>query len=115
MGMSKTLRLEDDAIEKCVGVCDEMLEQLDDALKKARALKNVSGFGGFGSAQELQTGYEAKFNGGGGSGSMIERLNQFRYAIEAMREAFAAGEQAFAETDSAVGQALATVQAGIDK
>nr|EJI99313.1 hypothetical protein JVH1_2920 [Rhodococcus sp. JVH1] len=46
---------------------------------------------------------------------MIERLNQFRYAIEAMRETFAAGGEAFAETDSAVGQALATVQAGIDK
>ncbi len=54
MGMSKTLRLEDDAIQRCVGICNTMIEQLDDALKKARPLSNVTGFGGFDSAFELQ-------------------------------------------------------------
>ncbi|MHA4853758.1 hypothetical protein L1080_030080 [Rhodococcus sp. MSC1_016] len=113
--MSNTLRLEDDAIEKCVGVCDTMLEQIDDAIKKARALSNVSGFGGFQSARELQSGYLTKFTGGGGSGSVVERLSQFRYAIEGMRAAFSSGGESFAETDSLIGQALASLQESADK
>ncbi|KAF0960658.1 hypothetical protein MLGJGCBP_06279 [Rhodococcus sp. T7] len=114
MGMSKTLRLEDDAIEKCVGVCDEMLEQLDDALKKASRLDRVSGFGGFTSAVELQDGYQQKFSGGEGSGSFTERLNQFRLAIELMRQTFAEGGQAFGDADSAIRQALGSIQGGLE-
>ncbi|WP_213576217.1 hypothetical protein [Rhodococcus sp. USK13] len=110
--MSNTLRLDDDAIEKCVGVCDTMLEQIDDAIVRVDGLRAVSGFGGFESAQELQSGYQQKFTGN--SESVRQRLNDFRYAIELMRETFAAGGQAFGDADSTIGIALATLQESTD-
>ncbi|OUS93466.1 hypothetical protein CA951_23670 [Rhodococcus sp. NCIMB 12038] len=113
MGMSKTLRLEDDAIEKCVGVCNTMLEQLDDAVMLADRLRFVSGFGGFDSAQELQAGYTRKFTGDGGS--VHERLNQFRDAITLMRDTFLAGGDAFADADSAIGNAIVAIREQMDK
>ncbi|EID79941.1 hypothetical protein [Rhodococcus opacus] len=108
MGMSKTLRLEDDAIEKCVGVCNTMLEQVRDAIKEADRLRMVTGFGGFASAQELQAGYQSKFTGE--AGSVHQRLIQFRDAIILMRDTFAAGGEAFANADSAIRQALGAIQ-----
>ncbi|MDV7352931.1 hypothetical protein R4282_07910 [Rhodococcus oxybenzonivorans] len=113
--MSNTLRLEDDAIERCVGICDTMIEQMDEALKKARALSNVTGFGGFDSASQLQARYAEKLNGGRGSGSIVERLDQFRKVVEVMRDTFAAGGEAFAHTDSAIGQALGRIQGDVDQ
>ncbi|PBC48646.1 hypothetical protein CJ179_17735 [Rhodococcus sp. ACS1] len=112
MGMSKTLRLEDDAIEKCVGVCNTMLEQLDDAATKADRLRLVSGFGGFTSAQELQAGYQRKFTGD--EASVLARLDQFRDAIILMRDTFAAGGEAFGDADSAIRMALGTIQGGFE-
>ncbi|MDV7241333.1 MULTISPECIES: hypothetical protein [Rhodococcus] len=111
--MSNTLRLEDDAIERCVGICNAMVEQVDQAIKNADQLRFVSGFGGFDSAQQLQARYDEKFNGGDGSGSVRARLNEFRLVIETMRDTFAAGGEAFAETDSAIGRALAGIQGEI--
>jgi len=110
MGMSKTLRLEDDAIQRCVGICNTMIEQLDDALKKTNQLSKVSGFGGFDSAVELQDKYHDKLNGGTGSGSVVERLRQFRDTVIVMRDTFAAGGDAFADTNSAIRTALNSVQ-----
>ena len=115
MGMSKTLRLEDDAIQRCVGICNTMIEQLDDALKKSRALSNVTGFGGFDSAIQLQSRYEEKLNGGNGSGSVVERLDQFRKVIEVMRDTFIAGGEEFADTDSAISHALGTIEGEVDR
>ena len=115
MGMSKTLRLEDDAIQRCVGICNTMIEQMDQAIRNSDQLRFVSGFGGFDSAKELQRRYDEKFNGGDGSGSVRERLNQFRLVIETMRDTFQAGGDAFAEADSAIGRALAGTHGGIEQ
>ncbi|GAF44875.1 hypothetical protein RW1_015_01490 [Rhodococcus wratislaviensis NBRC 100605] len=115
MGMSKTLRLEDDAIQRCVGICNTMIEQMDQAIRNADTLRYISGFGGFDSAQELQGRYDEKLNGSAGSGSVRERLNQFRLVIETMRDTFQSGGEAFAETDSAIGQALAGIQGEIEQ
>ncbi|MEU2002488.1 hypothetical protein ACH47B_15840 [Rhodococcus sp. NPDC019627] len=108
--MSNTLRLEDDAIEKCVGVCDTMLEQIDDAIKKASRLARVSGFGGFNSAIELQEGYQRKFTGDESSGSVRSRLYEFRDAVMQMRNTFAAGGAAFADADSEIGKILNAIE-----
>lgn len=89
--MSNTLRLEDDAIERCVGICNAMVSQVDQAIKNADQLRFVSGFGGFDSAQQLQARYDEKFNGGDGSGSVRERLREFRDVILTMRDTFTAG------------------------
>ncbi|MCQ4122604.1 hypothetical protein [Rhodococcus tibetensis] len=113
--MSNTLRLEDDAIERCVGICNAMVEQVDQAIKNADQLRYVSGFGGFNSARELQSRYDQKFNGGAGSGSVRERLREFRDVIITMRDTFTAGGEAFAETDSAISLALAGIQTGADQ
>ncbi|MGW4332480.1 hypothetical protein ACWEK5_06595 [Rhodococcus koreensis] len=114
MGMSKTLRLEDDAIQRCVGICNTMIEQMDQAIKNADHLRYVSGFGGFDSAKQLQTRYNEKFNGGDGSGSVRERLKEFRDVIITMRDTFAAGGEAFSDTDSAISLALAGIRTGDD-
>ncbi|MFC9357675.1 hypothetical protein ACFTZB_14030 [Rhodococcus sp. NPDC057014] len=113
--MSKTLRLEDDAIQRCVGICNTMIDQMDQAIRNADSLRYIAGFGGFDSAQELQDRYDNKFNGGDGSGSVRERLNQFRLVIETMRDTFQAGGDAFAESDSAIGRALAGIQGEIEQ
>lgn len=44
------LHLDDDAIEQCVAVCDEMLDSIRNSMKAARKIDKVSGFGGSGSA-----------------------------------------------------------------
>ncbi|MFC9551751.1 hypothetical protein ACFTWF_12950 [Rhodococcus sp. NPDC056960] len=106
--MSKTLRLDDDAIQKCVGVCNTMLEQVRDAIKEADRLRMVTGFGGFTSAHELQEGYQSKFTGN--AASVHQRLSQFRDAIILMRDTFAAGGEAFGNADSAIRQALGAIQ-----
>ncbi|WP_312033822.1 MULTISPECIES: hypothetical protein [unclassified Rhodococcus (in: high G+C Gram-positive bacteria)] len=113
--MSKTLRLDDDAIQRCVGICNTMIGQMDQAIKNADQLKYVSGFGGFDSAKQLQARYNAKFNGGEGSGSVRARLREFRDVIITMRDTFAAGGEAFSETDSAIGQALSGIRTGADQ
>lgn len=108
-----TLRLEDDAIERCVGICDAMIEQLDDALKKTNRLSDVTGFGGFDSARELEKKYSEKFNGADGSGSVVDRLRQFRDTVALMRDTFASGGEDFADADSAIGRALGSVREAI--
>lgn len=92
-----------------------MIEQMDQAIRNSDQLRFVSGFGGFDSAKELQRRYDEKFNGGDGSGSVRERLNQFRLVIETMRDTFQAGGDAFAEADSAIGRALAGIHGGIEQ
>ena len=92
-----------------------MIEQMDQAIKYADQLRYVSGFGGFDSAKELQGRYDDKFNGGDGSGSVRERLNQFRLVIETMRDTFQAGGAAFADTDSAIVRALAGIHGEIEQ
>lgn len=113
--MSNTLRLEDDAIERCVGICNAMVAQVDQAIKNADQLRYVAGFGGFDSAQQLQARYDEKFNGGDGSGSVRERLREFRDVILTMRDTFTAGGEAFADTDSAISLALAGIRTGADQ
>ena len=112
MSGQKSLRLEEGTIEELVGICDGMLTKLDDRIWEASRLGLVSGFGGFESAQQLADGYRRK--GVDGPDSVLQRLVQFREAVVAMRDAFAAGGEAYADRESAVMQQIATISRGFD-
>lgn len=100
------LRLDDDAIEQCVQVCDEMLDSIHNSMKAARKLSNVDGFGGFAIGQQLTAGYTAKAE------EVRTRLSQYETVILAMREAFAAGGEAFADIDGNFARAMTELQLG---
>ncbi|NLE80732.1 MAG: hypothetical protein GX610_14345 [Rhodococcus sp.] len=100
------LRLDDDAIEQCVAVCDEMLDSIRTSMIAARKIDKVSGFGGFRIGQQLTAGYTAKAE------QVRERLGQYETVILAMREAFASGGEAFADTDGNFARAMADFERG---
>lgn len=100
------LRLDDDAIEQCVQVCDEMLNSIRNSIQAATKISNVEGFGGFAIGQQLTAGYVAKAE------QVQIRLKQYQDVVLAMREAFAAGGEAFADTDGQFARAMAELQHG---
>lgn len=97
--MSKSLRLDADTIATCESICDGMIDQLSLALDRAQDLTNISGFGTFPSAIELQSGYQEKSVGG--SASLVEQLKQYLNAVTHMRAAFSEGGAAYAHSDNA--------------
>ncbi|MEV0945892.1 hypothetical protein [Rhodococcus sp. NPDC049939] len=103
------LRLEPGAIEQCVRICDQMLDSIDDALKEADGLQNVGGFGDFQIGHQLAAGYTSKGE------TVVERLKDYQAVIAAMREAFAAGGEAFADTDGQFAQALNSLDPRVDQ
>ncbi|WP_072688866.1 hypothetical protein [Rhodococcus marinonascens] len=103
------LRLEPGAIEQCVRVCDQMLDSIDDALWEANRLQDVDGFGDFRIGDQLAAGYTRK------AVTVIERLKDHRAVIVAMREAFASGGDAFADTDGQFAQTLGSLDPGLDR
>ncbi|RVW03360.1 hypothetical protein EF834_09455 [Rhodococcus spongiicola] len=103
------LHLEPEAIEQCVRICDRMLDSLDDAIKEAQGLHNVGGFGDFQIAHQLAAGYTRKAE------TVDQRLRDYRAVILAMREAFAAGGEAFADTDGQLARALGSLDQGVDR
>lgn len=102
------LHLEPEAIDQCVSVCDEMLEMIENSKKKAYRLQNTDGFGGFRIGQQLAAGYSAK------AVTVVERLREYEAVVLAMREAFASGGAAFADTDGNFAKAMAAFQSGVD-
>ncbi|WP_072688080.1 hypothetical protein [Rhodococcus marinonascens] len=103
------LRLEPGAIEQCVRVCDQMLDSVDDALKKSNLLERVDGFGDFRIGDQLADGYTRK------ASTVVERLKDYRAVILAMREAFVAGGESFADTDGQFAQALGSLDQEVDQ
>ncbi|RVW04120.1 hypothetical protein EGT50_06475 [Rhodococcus xishaensis] len=103
------LHLEPEAIEQCVRICDQVLDSLDDAINEARGLHHVGGFGEFQIGHQLAAGYSGK------AVTVDQRLQDYRAVILAMREAFAAGGEAFADTDGQVAQALGSLVSGADQ
>ncbi|WP_246442142.1 hypothetical protein [Rhodococcus triatomae] len=111
MSEQKPLHLTDGAIEELVGICEDIITNLEEAMGKSAALDWVSGFGGFDSANQLEVGYKRK--GSGGEDSVYDRLIDFKEAVEAMRDAFRAGGDAYADQESAVMQKIAGIAGGI--
>jgi len=50
------------AIEELVGICDEIITELEAAQKRARSLADPKGFGDFESARQLAAGFGRKAN-----------------------------------------------------
>ncbi|RVW03363.1 hypothetical protein [Rhodococcus spongiicola] len=108
-GGSMTLHLEPDAIERCVRICDQMLDSISDALREASDLQYVDGFGDFRIGDQLAAGYTRK------AGTVTKRLEEYETVILAMREAFAAGGEAFADADGQLTRALGSLDSGVDQ
>lgn len=102
------LYLEPEAIDQCLKVCDQMLDMIDKSIKKADKLHFTDGFGGFRIGEQLAAGYAQK------AVTVVERLREYETVVLAMREAFASGGAAFADTDGQFAQAMAALQWGAD-
>lgn len=102
------MHLEPEAIDQCVRVCDQMLDMITDAMRESDHLGRIGGFGGFRIGQQLQAGYEAK------AVTVVNRLYEYETAVLAMREAFASGGEAFADTEGQFAQALAVLENSAD-
>ena len=107
MSEQKPLRLDEGAIEELVGMCDAILTNVRTAKGQARILNLAGGFGGFDSAKQLEAGYKRKAVDG--EDSVQARLTEFEEAIIAMREAFEAGGDAYADQESVVMQKIASI------
>ncbi|QNG20186.1 hypothetical protein G4H71_13470 [Rhodococcus triatomae] len=107
MSEQKPLRLDEGAIEELVGMCDAILANVRTAMRQAAGLNLAGGFGGFDSAKQLEAGYKRK--GADGEDSVHARLAEFEEAIVAMRDAFEAGGDAYADQESVVMQKIALI------
>ena len=91
-------RLEPHVIDEILRICDVMLDEFETAARTASRLPAVRGFGDFDSAQQLAAGYRRKASGR--PESAVERIEQFSQALKQLRDAFAAGGEAFLDTES---------------
>lgn len=91
--MAEKLRLDPQAIDEIVAVCDTMLRTLKDAAEEAGNLTDAPSFGGFASAEALRAGFVRKAQGT--PESLYERLEQFYVVLKGMRDLFAAGGEGF--------------------
>lgn len=105
--MTETLYLDDGTAAQCVALCDQLIATYDEAIRECRAFDNISGFGSFDSAQQLQRGFEDKLVNS--PGSVKNRLIQFREAVELLRVAFEANGRGFEDTESEIYQAVRAI------
>lgn len=96
--MTNFVRLEPDAVDEIVRICDLMLTELESARATAESLNRTDGFGDLASAQQLAAGYRRK--AAGTPESAKERVEQFIDALTRLRDAFAGGGQAFLDAES---------------
>lgn len=103
--MGNSLKLSPEAIKQCVDATQELIDGLDDQIRRVDELMGLAGAGGtLGSAQQLMQGFVAKAKGR--PDSVYERLMQFREVAIGMRDNFAAGGQGFAEMEAKVAEVL---------
>lgn len=107
--MTEPLYLDDDAAAQCVAICDRILTKFDAAISETTKFDQISGFGGFDSAQQLQRGFEDKLINS--PASVRNRLLQFRDAVKLLRSTFEANGKGFEDTESDFYQALKAITA----
>ncbi|MFI5719815.1 hypothetical protein [Nocardia sp. NPDC051750] len=96
-----TFRMERGAAERCAAVYTRLVDTcLDQQLMDAKRLHEVSGFGGFVSAQELQAGFAAK------GASVTDALLGIKEAALRMAAAYLQAGGAFEEADVMNSRAL---------
>ncbi|WP_280461177.1 hypothetical protein [Nocardia carnea] len=99
--VSGTFRMERGAAERCAAVYTRLIETcLDAQLAESERLHQLSGFGGFVSAQELQAGFAAK------GMAVTEALLGMKEAALRMAAAYLHAGGAFEEADAMNSQAL---------
>ncbi|UYP20179.1 hypothetical protein OED52_06450 [Rhodococcus sp. Z13] len=96
--MNDIVRLEPHVVDEIVRLCNIMLAELRDAARVSEKLTVTEGFGDFESAKQLAAGYRRK--AAGTPESAKERVEQFIEALTELRDAFAAGGEAFLDTNS---------------
>ncbi|APE08405.1 hypothetical protein CEJ39_09735 [Rhodococcus pyridinivorans] len=99
-------RLEPHVVSEILRICEVMLVELDASRARADNLTDTRGFGDFDSAQQLAAGYRRK--AAGTPESARERMQQFIDALLQLRDAFAAGGEAFLDTEADWARQLAT-------
>ncbi|OQS17166.1 hypothetical protein B0T36_00670 [Nocardia donostiensis] len=92
---SGTFRMERGAAEECAKVYTRLVDTvLDEQIVELRRLERLDGFGGFSSAQELQTGFQDKVE------STTEALVGLKEAALRMAAAYLRAGGAFEEADA---------------
>jgi len=100
-------RLEPHVVDQIVRICESMLTELEESRLIAWRLIDARGFGDFSSAQQLAAGYRRK--AAGTPESAVERVEQFIDALTQLRDAFAAGGEAFLDTNSELARQLGAI------
>ncbi|MDG3012630.1 hypothetical protein G4X40_21040 [Rhodococcus sp. D2-41] len=107
--MGKALKLSPEAVQQCVTATQELIDCLDDQIRRVDDLTSLAGAGGIlVSAQQLMQGFADKARGR--PDSVYARLMQFREVAIRMRDNFAAGGQGFAEMEAQFADALGGIQ-----
>ncbi|MGA6207986.1 hypothetical protein ACPESR_24860 [Nocardia testacea] len=103
-----TFRMERGAAERCAAVYTRLVDTcLDKQLEEARRLNEVGGFGGFVSAQQLQSGFVTK------GIDAIEALGGLKEAALRMAAAYLQAGGAFEEADQMNQRAVVAAAEGI--
>jgi len=87
------VKLDPAAIEELVGICNEIITELEVAREKTRYLAEPKGFGDFESARQLAAGFGRKAVGH--PAAAYERFGQFIEAYSQLRDAIKGGGEAF--------------------
>lgn len=102
-----TFKMEPEAARRCARVYVRFIEKtVNPQLKAAQLLTQLSGFGDFTSATDLQSGFSSK------ASQMVEALNSLKTASLTMAAAHLRAAQLIEDTESANAHAIETAIAG---
>ena len=104
--LSGTLTIDPQVARQCATHCEELAQTFRSQIDAVEDAVRQTGFGGFVSARELQTGFAAK------SGEARDVLSAYREAALKFQAAFLAAGQLFAEADVANKAALNAIRPG---
>ena len=79
--------------EQCAMHCDELAKALEEEAVKMQSLMEVSGFGGFQSGTELETGFRGKAN------DAMAAVRAHAASARQLAENFRAAERSFQDSD----------------
>ncbi|KAA0024986.1 hypothetical protein [Antrihabitans cavernicola] len=102
--VSGTLKIDPLVAQVCASHCAELAGMFADQAVAAADLSHSSGFGGFASSHELQSGFGRKGQ------EAVDMIHAYREAAFRFEAAFLAAGQLFEEADAANSRALASIQ-----
>lgn len=105
-----TFRMEADAARRCAEVYTRLIDTtLVPQIKHSRDLQRLEGFGGFDSAQQLQSGFSSK------AVQMIDALNGIQEAALRMAAAYLRAGQLVEEADAMYAQSISTATSEVPR